>query len=709
MRFAMLAVFCLLAAETYAQEHKPSVAILPPEHLTTATRSPNYLDHLLPNLIANAVQDSGIASVVHPTSVEFALHTLRIPTNRVPTALELCAIAIESRADVVVAPRIDQIGRSDAIIIQIRGARTNAAITTLANNSLNADIAISNVLAEVSKRLRRPLSTAPLSQIPKSSAVLKHLGLAMEEGIAGKPLLSIENHFREALTLDPKCAIAHQGLAHALALQNKLAEAEAEASSAIRLNANYALAHYRLGRVYLMDQFPDKAKDEFLRAILYNPDAPEPFVGLCDVREIEQHRSQALAALKEAIRLAPNDPATLARYGLLCVQAGDTNEARTQFTLAQRCLFHSNAAAEQELGIGYDVLNEPSSARRHFEAFLRQARATQARSAGIDTIERRLAALEGSISPTRFPAAPPESIDAPTLKATLREKLNSTDFSLVTNPLACTKEMTRFARTLVKGSVGEEQKARRLFDSVAARLDPSIGDSTRTARETFAAWDDRSTSFTCQEYAFLYIALARAVGLNSFYVTIEQDCYGRTVPHACAGVFIKNQLLLVDPLYSWFGAPHKSFTVQNDIQTVALYMSQLDDPRLARVAMRLAPERPITRAELAICLAHAGSIPEARSLLASAPAAEPNWMAAYAHGLVDFYAGDLDTARAQFHSAAALAPDFSQTHFYLGIIAWRQKKLDEARDELRIILSEQQVGPLAEEARKALHKIDLGS
>ena len=94
-----------------------------------------------------------------------------------------------------------------------------------------------------------------------------------------------------------------------------------------------------------------------------------------------------------------------------------------------------------------------------------------------------------------------------------------------------------------------------------ARIFFQAGGASRTAQEVFVAWKDLSQLFRCQEYAKLFVALARSVDLPAFYVHVERDYCNRIVDHDCAVVYAEGKAWLVDPAYAWFGVPHLEFRV----------------------------------------------------------------------------------------------------------------------------------------------------
>src|SRR5262249_33820158 len=118
----------------------------------------------------------------------------------------------------------------------------------------------------------------------------------------------------------------------------------------------------------------------------------------------------------------------------------------------------------------------------------------------------------------------------------------------------------------------------------------------------------------CQEFAFLYVSLARAVGLRAYVVWVDVDPQGMRLCHTCASVFIGRKLLLVDVAYLSFGATHREFKVLGDLQAAALYACGSEDPHLHRIACRLAPDLPVVWGSLFFLLANQGGWDEAREV-----------------------------------------------------------------------------------------------
>lgn len=103
-----------------------------------------------------------------------------------------------------------------------------------------------------------------------------YLGLALLP--QPKKIKDATKAFETAITLRPKFAAAHAGLAYALLLRNKPTDAIREAQAAISINPSLADAHYIVGFVRLNSRNPDEALAEAREAIRLNPEFPSAFL-----------------------------------------------------------------------------------------------------------------------------------------------------------------------------------------------------------------------------------------------------------------------------------------------------------------------------------------------------------------------------------------------------------------------------------------------
>ena len=321
------------------------------------------------------------------------------------------------------------------------------------------------------------------------------------------------------------------------------------------------------------------------------------------------------------------------------------------------------------------------------------------------------AAKSGAITwngtPVFFARARPKDYTEETLAEALRQKLTPEEASQAVNPLSSTPGMETWAVELTDRATNDLQKAKVLCDALASHpydkafRFPGLG----TAKEVFAAWNTPGASFRCQELAYLYVALARAVGLRAYFVSVEQQCDGGRDLHHCAAVFLAGQALLSDPAF-WFGVPHKSFTLLDDVQAVATHSSGLGDVKASQIAWKLAPNLYIVHLNRLSGLANEGRWAEAQDEVAIMMRLDPEGaMTYYARAVIAWHQRRPEQAIDLVHKAIELAPERDALHVWLGDIYARQGKLSEARkayeNALRCPSSEER----AQEVRQAIAHI----
>jgi len=339
---------------------------------------------------------------------------------------------------------------------------------------------------------------------------------------------------------------------------------------------------------------------------------------------------------------------------------------------------------------GYAALHETPLALEHVERFVALARKEGLAPELVGYIAECGSELKARLTPHEITAAPPKSYSAPSLDAALRQRLTPAEYKQVVNPLASTPAMDRWAQELTRGATNDVAKAKKLFDALARHLD--TGETgIRTAQEVFAAWNDPAQSFCCQEYAKLYVALARAVSVKAFYVHLERDYSGEIVYHDCAAVFVGGKVLLVDPAYQWFGAPHKQYMILDDLQAVAhqYYQPSPKGGEVARcrLAAKLHPDTAWGQLHLVGALISANELIDAGKALKTAEQLEPGRWDFYAYrGLLAVTGGGLQAAMADLRKSIELNPKFGRTHFVLAWVLIKQGKLVEARDEYRLAI-----------------------
>jgi len=504
-----------------------------------------------------------------------------------------------------------------------------------------------------------------------------------------KPKPELEVSIRKALEADGQFAEAYGALAAVLGTQGQFEPAEAAARQAVKLRPDDAGPHQILGFALMFQGKFGPAEKELREALRLDPDAAETLSRLGECAAQQGELDQAITLWNEAKRLDPTDPSVRAHLGNALAKKRDREAAQRELKEVER-LDPENGNAEQFVWQGYAALHEIPLALEHVERFVALARKEGVSPAHVAYFEQCGRELKARLTPQEIIASPPPVYTRQNLDAVLRQRLTSTEYKLVINPLAGTPEMDQWAQELTRGATNDLDRARKIFKALARHLDTGeVG--TRTAQEVFAAWNDPAQSFCCQEYAKLYIALARAVGIRAYYVHLERDYSGDIVYHDCAAVFLGDKALLVDPAYQWFGAPHKEYLVLDDVQAIAhhFYQPSTKGKEVARcrLAAKLHPDTAWGQLHLTGALIRAGEFVDAGKTLKLAQQLEPERWDCYTYqGFLAFKTGDLDGAAASLRKALELNPRHGPSHLILGVVRSKQHGLDAAREEYRLAL-----------------------
>ncbi|MCC5846803.1 MAG: hypothetical protein JJU29_01820 [Verrucomicrobia bacterium] len=140
------------------------------------------------------------------------------------------------------------------------------------------------------------------------------------------------------------------------------------------------------------------------------------------------------------------------------------------------------------------------------------------------------------------------------------------------NPFQISSKLAKIAVAEANRKRSPKGKAKALFDWVHDNIqyggNRPRGIGYRDSVETKIAGEG-----VCGEMAFLYVAMARIVGLKARYVIVDRDFRDQRVNHACAGVYLEDQLILVDPAYHTFDIHHRKFKSLGDLQAHAAFRS----------------------------------------------------------------------------------------------------------------------------------------
>lgn len=589
-----------------------------------------------------------------------------------------------------------------------------------------ASFDVFTALCEARKQLLEQLrigeagQEAELDKLPTDSFVaLDLLGSAFADVCWSRPLPDIEQKLRRVLAMDSSCSLARAMLALALTVEGRLLEAAEQAKKAISNRPDLASAHYILGTVYLTRAVQAWEKDtedpesermaerEFTEAGQLAPDQPEVLLSLARLARIQGHNRRAMLLLRRADELEFYDPRIHEEMAIIYVDSRNREQALVELRAAER--FDSGTEARSLLSLAQicDALHLTQKAVHYYERFVAGAERVGMDESGLPEMKQHLEELKARLTPHFVTAGPPESFTPAALRSAIRQKLGKVDGPLPENPFDETPEMAQWAHRIVGTNADEMTKAKLLFEAMTRRIAGNQWREQRTAEQTFNEWTNAQAKFSCEDYTFLYVCLARDVGLKAFFVDVTKDDSGDPVAHACPGVFIGGKAVLVDPITDWFGAPHQEYAFEDDLEATALLWSQSEDLALDQYAVKLAPRLPVVHFQLAMALAEDGQTNRAREEF-QVGLALPNklWAEPAFEGQLQLFEGNASGAVEQFKKCLSLHPDWPTLHYLLAQAYEALGDLRGARQEYHTFVERGDDPNLVPDARQQISDLD---
>ena len=707
--WGVLALFFLVrfasAADTNLSPPRLTVAILPFED-QTGDREADHWAYSWPRLLRHQLGAIQTIRLRPPQAIEFCLQKFHLEPGDAISEKQARRMGewIEARRVIWgTFCRHESQWQVTAHILNTASGRESAPLAKEGTNWLAVANALGEELAAVLGLDPSPTERRAMTDYPTKSAVAwEWFSRALAARSKQRPFPSQSSNIREALKADSKFAAAHLLWAQMLAGDGQTNEARAAFQQALRLDAICGEAHTAYAAFLIAQGENMNAMPECETAQRLTPDDPAPWERLGKVRFQQGRIDEALTLWNHAEALDPVAASIHARLGAAYIRQGDHIRALDELQEAER-LVQQDVTTERLLCQAYDSLHKPSEALAHCQKYVALASRWGGDPATVLQFKKRARELQRQLVPQTINVPMPKVFTEEALEAALRARLTPEEMQLVVNPLAGSPAIKRVAETLTRGLKDDWAKARALFAPLTWRVDRGMGGS-RTAREVFGLWNDPKISFRCQEYARLYVALARAVGLQSFFVIVNTNYQGMAVSHACAAVFVKGQGELVDPAYGWFGVPHQGFKVLDDLQAVAVYLhQQVSDIPRCRVAVKLTPDSAMAQFNLAFNLMHAQQLNEARLVLQTAMKLDsrPD-LAAGAQGYLAVCNRDWPHAQAFLEKSLALNPNQDNVRFLLAATLQIQGKLREARAGYRDYLRHQEQPQYTD---MALHEI----
>jgi tetratricopeptide (TPR) repeat protein len=549
----------------------------------------------------------------------------------------------------------------------------------------------------------------PMAPWTKSVLALDAYARALKRAEAGGLLSASQQDALEAVQLDPRFSQAYVLLSDLLLQQSRVSDAERAISRAMELNRNLASAHTELGAILIFEKSFSNAEKELLRAIELDPNNFAPFELLGEMYAQAGDPARAIMSFKKALELDNLCANAHAHLAYEFASTADRAKALTELDMSEGLMGDHDFRAEQAIWSAYALLHEEGRAAAHCEKFISLARMRGINPEWLKPPEMELTGLQSRLTATSFTNTPPRHYDGATLARILEQRLKPAQITRVINPLEGSSQITHWARTLAKTGTNDLQKARMLFEPLNHRLQTAQVYAPRSAREVFEGWNNTGMSIQCEGDSFLYVALARAIGMQACIVDVRQTCDGQFGFHVCAAVFVNNACYLVDPMYHWFGVPHKEFVELDDLATMALYLAEQRDLECCAIAVQLAPAVPLVEWNYANGLMDSNRWAEARATLRVIESLDTDkWMSLFPRARLALHDGNADDALALLRLATTRAPLLGPAHLFLAGILLDKGRLDEARASLiaaqQCVLDQQQT----EKARAAVAQLDVG-
>lgn len=132
--------------------------------------------------------------------------------------------------------------------------------------------------------------------------------------------------------------------------------------------------------------------------------------------------------------------------------------------------------------------------------------------------------------------------------------------------------MFETSKAVTKDFAAEEEKAKRLFYFLKSVI--RYGDEKRGIvgyRDSIEVWTTEEG--VCGEMSYLYITLARSIGLRAGYVHVDRDFQNQAVYHACAWVKLNGRDVLADIAYRTFDINHRKYFKVSDKEAMRRFES----------------------------------------------------------------------------------------------------------------------------------------
>jgi Flp pilus assembly protein TadD/TolB-like protein len=579
-------------------------------------------------------------------------------------------VALDLRAQIAIWGSFQRQSNQWTVEAQVRDTNSPATPVQIKITSPDWGRLPEQVAIRLAGHLNRPIAEADLqysrNYLTVSEPALKFLARALS--LHGQNQASEEeNVLRQLLVKDPHCGLAHcrliQIYSNEEARTNELAAATHEF---VRQCPDICDAHIANARLLFNEHDEAGVKRELREALRVHPGCPESCRKWFRVLGMNQQWVELQGILEPAHAVRPdNTDITIllaaakslsgAAEDAVKLLAGISDLPEEDETVDIALLMASVGAGEFEL-VGRELARLGPQATTNQEI--------QSTLASFSIIER-----EAKDGRANAPIARPRDFTPDQLNAELDHRLAPEERALVVNPVEITPELTAEAQRLTVGLTNDALRSLALFAEVARRGRGDGDGGSRTAEQALAQANDPQARFSCQEYAKLFVALARSLGMESWLVHIDRTADGKPGYHDCAVIFLNGLGLLIDPTWRVFGIHHQEFNVLDEVQAIshqAMQPQGRDDPIRLRMGLKLNPTNRWTQLQYVRGMVRLHDLEAATTELAKVQkTGGETWDVHEAAGELGIERQHWEPALAELQQALTLSPSNALVHFQL--------------------------------------------
>jgi tetratricopeptide (TPR) repeat protein len=640
------------------------VAVLP---FHNATGSTNWADWqwALPRITWSYLNEAYATTVVPRKKVcEALLHAGREKEGEVG-AEEARGVLRETRADAVLWGSFQQ--QQDQWLVSAWLLRSNSSAGPVSIHVAGPDWSClpERLALAVTEQTGRRIDGAELQfmrkRLTQSPSALPWLARAVRLELEEAPEAEQEPVIRHVLEADPHCEVGYMLLLQALEEASRTNDFDKACDDLIRqcpdtcsAQCIIAMRRAQAGDEAAMEQ----ALQQALRVHRSCPEAGRYYYFYLG---LYQHRWPELRdVLTSAVALRPDRIENIILLASACAECGDgkaaeglmerVTELPPEDPVRDVVLLDAALRTKEVVWAGLELARlGPQAATNEFVRDV----------LGSITSEPRA-------NPNLDSTAKPRAFSPSELQKELERRLSPDERALVVDPVALTPEIQAEARRLTNGLTTDTLKALAIFGEVA-HLGRGPGEAgIRTASQALNDSPNPESQFCCQEYAKLFVALARAAGLKSWLVHIDWEVAGRAGYHDCAAVYLDGRAVLVDPTWRVFGVEYEEFQMLDDLQAIAHQAMQPHDdsaPARLRMGLKLDPTLRWTQLQFVRGMAKAGEFEAAEAELRKVRSSGPQtWDVYEAAGELQLQRKRWKVALAELQRSLELAPSNSIAH-----------------------------------------------